>query len=248
MIFKYSELEKFFKFLKENSKVTTLKDWDGSNEIILRHDVDFDIQAAYDLALFEEKCGIRSSFFIMTTNLTYNPSTLENRKLLKRISDLGFEIGLHFDPLVYKHVDTNKLDEKVDEESFLLSKIIEKEIESVSLHNPSVHGQYTLFSNYNNAYDAKIFSSETYLSDSRMKFSIDPYEFVKRVKNHPIQILLHPLYYTIEGKTMPEIFYSFVKNFLSKIDGIYTENSTYAELMKTDLFSYVTKIHGEKIS
>ena len=101
LIFSYIELEKFFKHIKENYTVTSLTKWNGSNAIILRHDVDFDIKPAYNLALKEKEFDINSTFFIMTSSLTYNPLSFDNRRMLKKMSKMGFEIGLHFDPSIY---------------------------------------------------------------------------------------------------------------------------------------------------
>jgi len=176
----------------------------------------------------------------MTSCHTYNCLSPDNRKLIKEISDLGFEIGLHFDPTVYQYSDTMELKTKVDEEASMLSSIINQKIKSISIHNPSLHGQRPIFEGYNNAYDKQIFSKERYLSDSQMKFSSDIYEFVKNSKNFTIQILLHPMYYTNEGIPIPDIFYNFVCNFVDKIDKTAKNNSTYAKMMNTDLLSYIS--------
>ncbi|OLC91689.1 MAG: hypothetical protein AUI92_07195 [Thaumarchaeota archaeon 13_1_40CM_3_38_6] len=215
LIFKYSELTKFLTHIKEKYHITTMGDWDGSKSIILRQDVDFDLKAAYDLSLIEKKIGVSSTFYVMTSSFTYNPMSRENRKIIKEINDMGFEIGLHFDPSIYGQLEENDLQQKVDHESKILSSITKT------------------------AYDDKIFSNGRYLSDSRMKFSTDIYEFVKSASTFPIQILLHPMYYTSEGLSLPEIFCRFVYYFTTQIDVNYRVNSTYNELMKTDLFTYI---------
>jgi len=241
VIFKYSELEKFFKFIKERYTVTNLGDWDGSNSIILRHDVDFDIKAAYDLAKLEKDNEIKSTFFLMVTSYTYNPLSVENRSMIASINEWGFEIGLHFDPSIYGHINDAQLETKLNEETKVLSSVINDKIKSISIHNPSVHGKFPFFKGYRNAYDEKIFANGRYISDSRMKFPTDIYQFVEKVKEHPIQILLHPMYYTPEGKNMPDIFYNFICKFVNQVDSNYRVNSTYRELMADDLLTHITK-------
>ena len=241
MIFKYAELKKFLKFINKNYHVTSLGNWNGSNSIILRHDVDLDVKAAYDLALIEKDCNINSTYFFMTSSHTYNCLSQDNRKQIKDISDLGFEIGLHFDPSIYKYSNTKELKKKVDDEAIILSSITNQPIKSISIHIPSLHGQFPIFEGYNNAYDKQIFSKERYLSDSLMKFSNDIYEFVKNSEKFTIQILLHPMYYTKNGITIPEIFFHFICDFIDKTDKMAKRNLTYAEMMKTDLLSYVSK-------
>ena len=44
MIFKYAEFKKFIDHMKNLWKILPLGEWDFSNAIILRHDVDFDTQ------------------------------------------------------------------------------------------------------------------------------------------------------------------------------------------------------------
>ena len=65
--------------------------------------VDFDLQLALDLALFEKEIGIKSTYFILTTCESYNVLAEKNKEILKKIISLGHEIGLHFDPTLYKN-------------------------------------------------------------------------------------------------------------------------------------------------
>lgn len=239
LIFKYSELTKFLMYIKEKYHVTNMRDWNGSKSIILRHDIDFDLKAAYDLSLIEKEIDVPSTFYIMTSSLTYNALSHENRKIIQKISDMGFEVGLHFDPTIYGQLEEKELQQKVDQESKILSFITKIDVRSISIHNPSVHGKYPIFEKYLNAYDDKIFSNDKYISDSRMSFSTNIYEFVKNASKSPIQILLHPMYYTKEGLSLPAIFCRFVHLFIKQIDVNYRVNSTYNELMTTDLFTYM---------
>lgn len=241
MIFKYSEYREFLEHLKKTGKVVTLSGWDGANSIILRHDVDFNIEAAYQLSKIESDCGIRSSFFFLTTCYTYNIFAAQNRSKLREMSRSGFDIGLHFDPTIYRDVDVPRLKKFVDIEAGMLSSIIEKPVKSISLHNPSVHGQYPLFDGYVNAYDKAIFSDDRYLSDSQMVFgSKDPYLFAEKVKESTIQVLLHPLHYSEEGLNYLDIFAKYIKEEVNNIDKSFRDNAAYCDLVSsTDLFSYV---------
>lgn len=241
MFFKYAEFRKFIEHLKSFGKIVPLGEWDFSNAVILRHDVDFDVGAAHRLALVEADCDIRSTFFFLTTCHTYNPFSALNREKLCEMRALGFEIGLHFDPAIYGDVSVTKLKEFVDKEAEMLSTIIDMPVQSISLHNPSIHGQYPMFEGYRNTYDKHIFSDDCYLSDSRMEFGEkNPYTFVEKVKEHPIQILLHPLHYSETGLGYPDVFYEYLRDYTDTIDNSFRVNSTYEKLMSTtNLFSYI---------
>lgn len=240
MIFRYSQYADFLARAKQAGPVVPLGEWDRSNAIILRHDVDFDIEAAWRLAQVEAQSGVRASYFIMVTCHNYNPLSRINRTHLRRMTDKGFEIGLHFDPMIYGEADADRLRECLDHEARLLATVSGKPVRSVSLHNPAINGQYPLFEGYCNAYDSRIFSDGCYLSDSRMDFrGKNPYEFVQRVKEFPIQILLHPLHYSENGDAYPEYFCRKFKSYIDTIDEEFRLNATYSRLMPCDLFSYV---------
>ena len=110
MIFKYAEFKKFINHTKNFGKIVPLSEWDTPNAIILRHDVDFDIEAAYRLAMIEAEYNIRSTFFFLTTCHTYNLLSLPNRIKLYEMVKLGFEIGLHFDPTIYSDATAKQLE------------------------------------------------------------------------------------------------------------------------------------------
>jgi len=248
MIFKYAEYRKFLVHMKNHGEILPLGEYASSNAIILRHDVDFDIEAAYRLALIEAEYGIRSTFFILTTCRTYNPFSVSNRTKLEEMVKLGFEIGLHFDPTIYNTSNIDRLTDFVNKEAEMLSCVSGRSVCSISLHNPSIHGQYPLFKGYRNAYDSLFFSDEFYFSDSRMEFrGKNPYEFVERVKKHTIQVLLHPLHFTEDGIEYPDIFCKYLKDHVDAIDDVFKVNSTYTRLMKKkDLFSYFINKWREK--
>ncbi len=240
MIFQYKEYKKFITHLKKFGTVVPLKKWESAKAIVLRHDVDFDLDAAYQLALIESECGVASTFFFLTTCDTYNLFSAKNRLILQKIEKLGFEIGLHFDPTIYGDVSEEELALFLDHESAMLAQLIEGSIDSVSLHNPSVHGQFPIFENYNNAYDQRIFSDTIYLADSRMDFrGKSPYSFIENNQQFPIQVLLHPLHYAEEVRTYPEIFSENIKKYISTIEQTFQVNSTYNSQIENDtLLSY----------
>lgn len=240
-MFKYSKLKEFLKFANRQYLITPLGSWDGSNAIILRHDIDLDIRAAHNLFQIEKEIGIRSSFFVLISGTSYNPLSHENRRLLREISTNGFEVGVHFDPDAYDGIDDSGLKDKLDIEANILSNIIGEKVRSVSLHRPALCGDYPLFKGYYNTYDPQIFGKDRYLSDSMMKFTQDIYEFSKKALSEPIQILLHPIHYTMEGFGYPDIFSRFIQDFCRNIDNTFNKNPTFNASIKRGIFSLISK-------
>ena len=99
--FRYDRLASFLRDLNERYTVTTFADWDGGPGIVLRHDVDLDLRPAHRLAELERDCGVRSTFFVLTTCPLYNVLAAPNRAMVAEMAAWGFEIGLHFDPMVW---------------------------------------------------------------------------------------------------------------------------------------------------
>ena len=240
MIFAYAHYTQFLAHMKTIAPIRTLDEWRGEPAILLRHDVDLTIDAAHRLAMIEADAGVRSSYFILTTCHTYNTLSADNRERLREMVELGFEVGLHFDPTIYGEIADDALAPKVDQEAGILASVIGREVHSVSLHNPSIHGQYPLFAGYINAHDPALFSEDAYFSDSRMDFrGKDPYEFVEQARRRTVQILLHPLHYTPDGDGYRQIMSQFVRDFADRLDASFRVNSTYVEQLPEHLLHYV---------
>ena len=247
MIFKYSELREFLKFTASQADVIPFREWKGQKAILMRHDIDLDIFPAYELARIERELGIGSTFMVMTTCPAYNPLSDKNRRLLRQMIEWGFEIGLHLDPNIYGCDSIKELEKHLKEETKILETACGQEIRSISLHNPSGFGDFPIFDGFINAYDPRIFRDECYMSDSRMLFSgKNPYEFVRRVKEMPLQIALHPNHYTVDGNGYPEIFHGIAARYINDLDRWFRVNSTYVEQMPQHLYDYFIKAGKKK--
>ena len=238
MIFRYIDYRKFLNEIKKRGKTQLFKKWYNEKVFLIRHDVDFDISLAYELALIEKEENVISTFFILISSSHYNVLNSNNRRLLKEILYMGHEIGLHFDPSLYNE----NIDFYFEKEVEILNFAIGQKINSISLHNPSVHGTYPLFKNYVNAYDPKLFNDQNYLSDSRMLFSKkNPYKFLDKIDNSMLQILLHPMHYSLSGKGYDYIMSKIIKKKIYEIHDSFKVNSTYVKDVGNDLFAVVKK-------
>jgi hypothetical protein len=236
-LFRYSDLQSFLTETRMRYRVTPLREWHETPSVILRHDVDLDVGAAHRLAQLEQACGVHSSFFFLTNSPYYNVRAEANRRLLSEMAGWGFEIGLHFDPTVYGGASEERLRSFVDEEAHMLGALCGVRVESISVHNPSIHGKYPLFEGYRNAYDPRIFSPECYISDSRMFFRHDPRRFLERAATRTVQMLLHPMHYTEHGEGYERIFTDWARRVIQQTDEDYRLNETYEATVKPDLLS-----------
>lgn len=198
MDFTQTALRDFLTRAKAQVGVYSLGEAAGAPGLILRHDIDFDLGAALEVARLEAALGLGASFFVLLGSHLYNAAEAQNRARLRAIAALGFEIGLHFDPTLYDEVPLSQQAAVVREAAWL-GELAGVEIRSVSLHNPSLSGRYPLFSGFRNAYAPEFFGADRYLSDSGRRFRQDPEAFVLQGRERLLQLLLHPAHYPSEG-------------------------------------------------
>lgn len=64
--------------------------------LVLRHDIEFSIDRAYELSKIESEEGIASSYFVQITNNAYNAFSEKNIRMIRDMSRRGHHIGLHY--------------------------------------------------------------------------------------------------------------------------------------------------------
>jgi hypothetical protein len=168
-------------------------------DLLLRHDIDFSIDDALEIAEAEAEMGISSTFFFMLTSNTYNIASKRNSDLIRKIADLGHEISIHFDPVVYSDIDLGFNQERAFfEDRFGVS------VDVVSIHRPGP------FLNDNNrqlpgcrhSYEDDFFRKMTYLSDSAGR-DIRPtvINLVEAPPTLPLHLLIHPIWWTSSSES-----------------------------------------------
>ncbi|MDA9555045.1 hypothetical protein N9R54_02305 [Pelobium sp.] len=169
----------------------------ANNQIILRHDIDFDCELAYLMAKIESDINIKSTFFFLVSSDSYNIISESNYNYIKKIKDLGHQISIHFDPLVYNDY-RNGLDKEVE----IFQKIFGQDVEIISLHRPN---QFFLESNepisgIAHTYQDKYFKNIKYFADStglwRFGNPLNSREFKERMS---LQVLVHPVWWITKG-------------------------------------------------
>ena len=98
--FSYTEYINIINLIKSNlpiidySEVTS----DTKKFCVIRHDIEFSIDRALELALIESELGISTTYTVQLRNNTYNALSEKNIALIHKIKDLGHNIGLHQNP------------------------------------------------------------------------------------------------------------------------------------------------------
>lgn len=201
MEFTYDAYRKLLKRLDDKGyRFASYKNW-GSIErcVILRHDIDIDIDKAVRLAAIEKAGGVQSTYFVLLTSDFYNVFSRKSSDGLKRIIADGHTIGLHFDETNYAGLerDAEIIKEKIMGEADLLSRAIDSRVDMVSMHIPS---KFILEADLKipgmiNSYGHTYFKGFKYLSDSNRRWREPVDEIIESGRHERLHILIHPFWY-----------------------------------------------------
>lgn len=174
--------------------------------VIMRHDIDFDLEKAAAMAELEQQLNVKSVYFILLSTDFYNLMSEKNTGYIKRIMASGHEIGLHFDETKYSNCGMEHVKEAIFDEVKTLEMILGRRVESVSMHRPS---QKMLESNLDldyviNTYGKVFFHDIKYVSDARMHYNENIEEILNKGETRKIQLLTHPFWYSDKEETITE--------------------------------------------
>ena len=216
MQFTYDAYKGLLEKLKSHGYQTAnYTNWDHYDRcVILRHDIDNDIEKAVEMASLERDGGVVSTYFVLLTSDFYNIFSQKAIKGLKKIHSLGQEIGLHFDEMQYgDNIEgTQELCEKIRWEAGLLGEAVGCPVRVVSMHRPS---QAVLASNLQipgmiNSYGRIYFQEFKYLSDSRRRWREPVEKVIESGKYKRLHILTHAFWYHEKERAMEDVVSSFV--------------------------------------
>lgn len=229
------------KSLKNNGyEYASYHDWkDKERCVILRHDIDYSVDKAFNLAVLEHDMGISSTYFVLVTSDFYNVFSLSISERLNSILKLGHDIGLHFDEVRYPEcMSMDDLVERIKDESKLLSKAIDYEVSVVSMHRPSkaVLDADLVIPGIINSYE--YFKQFKYLSDSRRRWREPVETVVDSGEYNRLHILTHAFWYNEKKITIEESISKFVNH---------ANTERYAQMDQniTDLQSIMTEMRED---
>lgn len=159
--------------------------------LILRHDIDYYFPSALIMAQIEKSLGIRSTYLVLLSTPFYNIQEEKNIRILKEISSLDHEIGLHYDPLRYRN-SARKANGILDREISRLETLLGKKVYSIARHGPWDRDLFASIRGYINA-NHPYYRSDLFVHDSCRAWA--PLSGLFRLlHNHPrrAQLLVHP--------------------------------------------------------
>ncbi len=177
--------------------------------IIVRHDVEYSVERARELAKVEESLDFAANYFFQWTNNSYNILSRKNMAIIRDMYERGHNIGLHF--ALNGLTDIEIVKRQIVKEIDILNEMLGFEINQFSFHRPS---KAVLQANIKlpgilNAYQDDFFSfsqdpaneelAVKYLSDANHIWRYG-YPDEKTIHSHDkLQILTHPFAWTKQG-------------------------------------------------
>lgn len=165
--------------------------------LALRHDVDYSASSALKMAELERELGVTATYFVLFSDRFYNLHERRYAQTMKRISSLGHEIGLHYDPSQYGSYGNN-LERTLRIEIAQLENMTGKKVYSIARHGPWDRDPFTKVKGLINANDPR-WRGDLFIHDSLRAWT--PFEALSTLFTNPprrVQLLVHPEYWKEE--------------------------------------------------
>ena len=173
--------------------------------VVLRHDIDFSIPKAEEMATLDHQAGVQSTFFVLLTPPYYNPLDEESLQTLRRITGMGHEIGLHYDCSGFDALTFDEQYRRVQSLAACLESHLDIQVTVIAQHKPAAATMHPQYPGYMDPYCHALFKDIAYISDSRMLFRVkDVYAFFR--DNPRCQAVLHPIWWHERPRTRAQVF------------------------------------------
>jgi hypothetical protein len=163
--------------------------------IILRHDLEFSIPIALEMAEIEASAGIKSTYFLQIHGDFYNILEKNNLETVKKISKMGHQLGLHFDAHFWEISDEAKLEKYMLIDKQVLKQYLGIEPKVFSFHNTDpfiLSCKKETYAGMINVYSKKINDLYSYCADSTGYWR---YEILEdrliEAEDERLQLLIH---------------------------------------------------------
>lgn len=241
-MFSFNDYRKIIQIIKDTGRVTDYKSALHTDKFaIMRHDVEYSVERAYELARVESSMDFTSTYFFQWTNNSYNILSRKNKELIKDIHERGHNIGLHF--ALNGMTDMEQIRNQILKEIRILNELFGFTIDTFSIHRPSkdVLRENIKLPGIINAYQDEFFTfgeNVTEKSEVEVKYLSDAnhiwrygYPDEKNILSYDkVQILTHPFAWCKEGYDNFDNYKALVnEKYVELIDSIDRECKDFGE-------------------
>ncbi len=198
----------------------------AQRHLVLRHDIDMSLDAALPIAEIEHALGLKAHYFVLVRTEMYNLFSAHARDALRRLADLGHEIGLHLDASFYNN-DPLALQQAAETECTVLEAATGNPVRTISFHRPAKHllGYADPLAGRVHAYQPRFFAEMGYCSDSRGAWQNGhPLENAAVREGRGLQLLTHPIWWTGVASSLQHRLNEFLVSRMDTFDLALAEN------------------------
>jgi len=210
-MFSYDDYREIIRIIKSTGRASSYKKAINQDEfVIMRHDVEYSVERAYELSKVEESMDFTSNYFFQWTNNSYNILSKRNMDMIKDMHERGQHIGLHY--ALNGLTDMEQVKYQIRKELDILSDMFGFQIDTFSIHRPS---KDALAANIKlagklNAYQNEFFTfaenidentpvDVKYMSDANHIWRYGYPDEANITGNKKVQILVHPFGWSKSG-------------------------------------------------
>jgi hypothetical protein len=169
----------------------------GARQLIVRHDVDVSLESACRMAEVERDLSVSATYLVLVRSEFYNPFSAAAERHLRRLVELGHEIGLHLDASLYGDA-WGDLEAAGARECALLEAVVGAPVRIVSFHRPAQRlvGLDRTLAGRHHAYQPRFATEIGYCSDSRGGWRHGrPLDHPAVAEGRALQLLTHPVWW-----------------------------------------------------
>jgi hypothetical protein len=185
-------------FMARGYAVTDYADVDVAKpHLVLRHDVDMDLERALLMAEEEARIGVKSHYYVLLRTEMYNLFSRRANEVMRRMLELGHRVGLHFDASLYAP-ERGALEAAAAMECRILEEVLGQPVETITFHRPApmLQGLAGLFAGRLHGYDPRFFSDIGYCSDSEGRWRFGhPLDHQAVQSGRAMQLVTHPIWW-----------------------------------------------------
>ena len=202
--FSYGYFRRILRVIKSNfqlhliSESPVILNMIGQPKLVLRHDIDVSPKRALRMAEIESGFDVCSTYMVITDSPLYCIEDEVQKKIFRRVIDMGHEIGLHFDlddDERASNCGISAIEARIYSARRRLEDIIGLPVLSISLHRPIpqfLRGPMMVCGMVN-AYSKELMT--WYLSDSRGYWREgEPLPKLLEHDKPMLQLLIHPIW------------------------------------------------------
>lgn len=202
----------------------------GERFVLLRHDIDFELEPALAMARIEAEMDVFSTWFVLVRTEHYNIFSADGSSAIAEILGMGHRLGLHFDCAAYPGTTLQELNAACGKEAALLENWFGVDVPTVSIHRPPgffVGGDKTLTTPRLHTYMPLFTQDICYRADSRGLWRYgEPLDSPAFAQGQPLHLLVHPIWWRDVETAPAQTLYDFIDRRHQNLEASVAANST----------------------